>query len=60
MHGKTLNNKLKYEGKVFETKFNGDLRIVEFKNANNVTVKFIDTGYETVTYLTQITKEPLS
>ena len=56
MHGKTLNNKLKYEGKIFETKFNGDLRIVEFKNANNVTVKFIDTGYETVTYLTQITK----
>lgn len=56
MHGKTLNNKLKYEGEIFETKFNGKLKIIEFQNALNVKVKFIDTGYETITYLTQITK----
>lgn len=56
MHGKTLSSKLKYEGQVFDTKFNGKLRIIEFKNAHNVKIQFIDTGYETITYLTQITK----
>ena len=56
MHGKTLNNKLKYEGQIFETKLNGKLKIVDFQNALNVKVQFIDTGYETITYLTQILK----
>ena len=55
IHGRTLNNKLRYEGQVFDTNFNGKLIITEFQNANNIKVKFIGTGYETVTYLTQIT-----
>ena len=56
MHGKTLNSKLRYEGQVFGTNFNGELEIVEFKNAKDVRVKFVATGYETVTYLAQILK----
>ena len=33
--------------KIYETKFNGSLKIVEYINNKNVTVEFIDTGYQT-------------
>ena len=56
MHGKTLNAKLRYEGQVFDTNLNGELEVIDFKNAKEVKVRFVDTGYETVTYLTQILK----
>ena len=36
--------KLKYEGKVFQTKFNGDVVVLQYENSKNVKVKFLDTG----------------
>ena len=56
MHGNTLNSKLKYEGMVYDTNCNGKLEIIHFQNATNVRVRFIETQYETMTYLTQILK----
>ena len=37
----------KYEGKVFETKNDGKLRVLEYKGHLDVVVKFEDTGYTT-------------
>ena len=48
------NNKLEYEGLTFETKNNGSLIILEYRNYEDVLVKFVDTGYETVTYMSCI------
>lgn len=45
------SNKLKYEGKVFSTKNNGDLVVIECKRRDRVVVKFIDTGYVKTTHL---------
>lgn len=45
------SNKLKYEGKVFSTKNNGDLVVIEYKRRNRVVVKFIDTGYVKTTHM---------
>ena len=53
---KVLENKLKYEGKLLETK-QGVLKIVEYNNAKSVLVRFIETGYETTTRLSHILTE---
>lgn len=42
------------EGTVHSTKSNGDILIVHYKNSQEVAVKFIDTGYETLTTATII------
>lgn len=40
------SNKKKYDGKIFQTKNNGKLEIVEYINAHNVIVRFLDTDYK--------------
>lgn len=41
-------------GDIFETRFNGSLEVVSYKNANEVAVRFLNTGYETVVEAGQI------
>lgn len=41
-------------GDIFETNLNGKLEVIEYKNAFNVKVRFLDTGYETVVEASQI------
>lgn len=48
------NIKNKYVGKVITSKQDGDFEIIEYINAKNVVVKFIDTGYTTVCRITNI------
>lgn len=40
--------KQKYEGKIFQSKKCGDFVVLEFKDCFNVSIKFLDTGYEAV------------
>lgn len=47
---------MKYEGMVFETKFNGKFVVIKYINKRNVFIKFIDTGYECVVDLGNIRK----
>ena len=35
--------------KTYKTKFNGSLKIIDYVDSTNITVEFIDTGYQTVT-----------
>ena len=37
----------KYEGKLFPTKQNGTLEIMEYVSAKEITIRFVDTGYTT-------------
>ena len=37
----------KYEGKLFPTKQNGTLEIIEYVSAKEITIRFVDTGYTT-------------
>ena len=46
----------KYEGRVFETKNDGKLRVIEYRGHLDVIVKFEDTGYETTTRANQMRK----
>ena len=46
----------KYEGRVFETKNDGKLRVIEYRGHLDVIVKFEDTGYETTTRANQLRK----
>lgn len=41
-------------GNTYPTKHNGDLKILERRNSQHVKVRFIDTGYERVTTVSQI------
>ena len=43
---RVLFNKLRYEGKVFETNSSGELIIVNYKNRKQVLIRFLNTGYE--------------
>ena len=36
-----------YEGKLFPTKQNGTLEIMEYVSAKEITIRFVDTGYTT-------------
>lgn len=42
-------NKFKYEGKIFSTKNNGEIVVVEYRRLDEVLIKFINTGYEKTT-----------
>ena len=44
---KVLFNKLKYEGKIFDSNNSGKLVVTEYRNSKNVIVKFLRTGYVT-------------
>lgn len=49
-----IESKSNYEGRIFDTAINGKLLVTEYVNKNTVCVKFLDTGYETVTRMSQI------
>ena len=49
-------NKLKYENTVFKTNMCGDCIVVEYRGANDITVQFKDTGFETITALHNLKK----
>lgn len=51
--------KLDRVGKVFETKRCGEVEIISYKDANNIIVKFLDTGYETNAQYTQLVRGTL-
>ena len=44
----------KYEGKVFSTKNHGELVVLEYDKYSKVLIKFLKTGYETVTTMGSI------
>ena len=44
---KVLFNKLKYEGKIFDSNNSGKLVVTEYRNSKNVIVEFLRTGYVT-------------
>ena len=44
-------NRQKYEGSVFPTRSSGDIIVVEYRDSKNVLVKFLDTGFESVVFL---------
>ena len=44
---KVLFNKLKYEGKIFDSNNSGKLVVTEYRNSKNVIVEFLQTGYVT-------------
>lgn len=46
--------KKKYEGKVYQTKNNGALKILDYKGRYEVHVIFLDTGYTRTTSMTEI------
>ena len=41
-------------GDIFETKLNGNLEVIKYQDAFNVTVRFLNTGYETTIEASQI------
>lgn len=45
-----------YKGQFFKTKKYGDLVITDYRKWNDVSVKFVNTNYETVTSMSQIKK----
>lgn len=49
-----VNNKLEYEGSTFQTKNNGSFIILEYRSYEDILVKFVDTGYETITSMSCI------
>ena len=49
-------NKLKYENTVFKTNMCGDCVVIQYRGANDITVKFKDTGFETITALHNLKK----
>ena len=49
-------NKLKYENTVFKTNSCGDCVVIQYRGANDITVKFKDTGFETITALHNLKK----
>lgn len=46
--------KLKYEGQIFPTNLHGNILILKYLDKNTVHVRFINTGYETVTRINEI------
>lgn len=45
---------MKYVGEIFKTNNYGYLTVIDYINNRNVHVKFVDTGYETITRLDTI------
>ena len=52
--GRSNCGKVKYEGKLFPTKQSGNLEVLEYVSATEVTVRFIETGYTTKCRLANI------
>lgn len=52
--GRANCGKVKYEGKLFPTKQSGNLEVLEYVSATEVTVRFIETGYTTKCRLANI------
>ncbi len=52
--GRVNCGKVKYEGKLFPTKQSGNLEVLEYVSATEVTVRFIETGYTTKCRLANI------
>ena len=48
------NTAAKYQGCIYPTKSNGDVVIKEYVSAKKVHVKFIVSGYETITQMSHI------
>ena len=46
MDSRILKNKIKYEGKTFNSKYSGDFKVVEYINNRKVKVVFLATGYK--------------
>ena len=51
-----VKNKLKYENSIFKTNMCGDCVVIEYRGANDITVQFKDTGFETITALHNLKK----
>lgn len=49
-------NRDKYLGRIFPTRYFGDLKITGYTNNNKVDVTFLNTGYSTTSYLNSILK----
>lgn len=49
MNKKIIKNKEKYEGKTFDSTSCGKFIVKEYRGSTEVIIKFIDTGYETIT-----------
>lgn len=43
---KVAHNKAKYEGKIFPTNYDGEVRVLEYINSKNILIEFIDTQYQ--------------
>ena len=48
-----------YQDKIFSTEKFGDILVTEYKNGNNITVKFLNSGFETKVTLSQIKRGKL-
>lgn len=53
-NGKTAKSKLYYEGRVFPTRGFGDIVVLEYICGQKVLVKFLKSGYETITSTSHI------
>ena len=54
IHKHTLKAKRKYEGEVFQTNGYGEVVVLEFLSAEEITVSFVNTENEVVTTLTAL------
>ena len=52
--GRVNCGKVKYEGKLFQTKQSGNLEVLEYVSATEVIVRFVETGYTTKCMLANI------
>lgn len=48
---KRLHNKLQYEGRVFQTNYDGEVIVLEYTNSKDILVQFKETGYQKKTQL---------
>ena len=51
-----VKNKLKYENSIFKTNMCGDCVVIEYRGANDITVRFEDTGFETTVAMYSLQK----
>ena len=49
-------NKLKYENTIFKTNMCGDCVVIQYRGANDITVRFEDTGFETTVAMYSLQK----
>lgn len=56
MHWRKQKSKLFFEGNVFKSNSSGDFIVTEFVSKQEVHIKFLDTGYETIVGSSEITR----